>query len=221
MKRKIILSILLITTFLFCINVNAETEILYGDVDGNGVVEIKDATLIDKYLTDDAELDYAAQVRADVDRDNKVTRNDSKLITAYLEDKIDLPVKMGDVNEDGVIDETDAAKIEEYSADNTTFTDAQKLKADVNVDNYVDVQDSAIIQKYLTGKINTLPNIDGKEIIDPSQAPTNDKQAKEESEENINNPKTGNMIYIYVIAFLLVSGIAVFVTHNYRKKLSK
>ena len=44
-------------------------------------------------------------------------------------------------------------------------------------------------------------------------------ESEEESTEA--NPKTGSILYIYVIAFLLVSGLAVFGTYSYRKQLNK
>lgn len=44
---------------------------------------------------------------------------------------------------------------------------------------------------------------------------------KEDNNTEVANPKTGSMLYIYVIAFMLVCGVAVFGTYSYRKKLNK
>ena len=113
--KHIILSAILITICLFNLNIQAETEILYGDTNGDGIVSAQDATAIQRYIADLDELDYESQVRADVDGDGKLTANDAKLIQKCIVKIIDLPVKMGDVNEDGVVDATDAELVLKYA----------------------------------------------------------------------------------------------------------
>ena len=78
--KHIILSAILITICLFNLNIQAETEILYGDVNGDGGVDERDVTAIQRYIADLGELDYESQVRADVDRDGKLTATDAELI---------------------------------------------------------------------------------------------------------------------------------------------
>ena len=55
--------------------------------------------------------------------------------------------------------------------------------------------------------------------IEPAKINEDKQQTKEEAK--VANPKTGSALYLYVIAFMLVSGIAVFGTYKYHKKLNK
>ena len=60
---------------------------------------------------------------------------------------------LGDVNDDGVVDSSDASKVlEEYARIQTggepTFTEKQKLAADVNKDNLTDASDASKILAY-------------------------------------------------------------------------
>ena len=55
-------------------------SVLPGDIDLDGKVTVKDATLIQKYLSGNCELDYNQMLNADIDGDNAVTINDATLI---------------------------------------------------------------------------------------------------------------------------------------------
>ena len=55
-------------------------SVLPGDIDLDGKVTVKDATLIQKYLSGNCEQDYNQMLNADIDGDNAVTINDATLI---------------------------------------------------------------------------------------------------------------------------------------------
>lgn len=61
--------------------------------------------------------------------------------------------KLGDANQDGVIDALDAREVLKYCVGKVNFTANQKLAADVNKDGVADALDSREILKYCVGKI--------------------------------------------------------------------
>lgn len=61
-----------------------QEEILLGDVDGNGIVTIHDATYLSMYLCNQTELTSDRLKACDVNNDNKTDINDVTLIQKYL-----------------------------------------------------------------------------------------------------------------------------------------
>ena len=55
-----------------------------GDVDLDGKITIKDATMIQKALADLLTLSYESETLADVDRDGKITIKDATAIQKYI-----------------------------------------------------------------------------------------------------------------------------------------
>lgn len=193
-KRKFIFAIILIFICFFSINVKAETTILYGDVDGNGKIDVSDATALENYLSDKIELSYEAQKRGNVDGDNKITANDSKIIRSYIAGQTTIPIKMGDVNEDGVVDQLDVLQIQKYANESIQFTQKQILIGDVNVDNTTDIYDASLIQQYMVDKVETLPTIDGKEIVEPNNNNNNDNNTTPIESDSKEEPKDDNQV---------------------------
>lgn len=64
-------------------------NILYGDVNGDGVVSIRDATLVQMYLAQMVEFDAAQLLAADADGNGTVDINDVTRIQQYLVGMID------------------------------------------------------------------------------------------------------------------------------------
>lgn len=61
-----------------------ELDILYGDVDGNGIVNISDATLIQKYIVRLESLTDEQLAKADVDHNGIVNISDASVIQKYV-----------------------------------------------------------------------------------------------------------------------------------------
>ncbi len=61
-----------------------ETDRLLGDVDFSGRVNVKDATLIQKYIAELATLDELSAIYADVDRSEDVNIKDATIIQKYV-----------------------------------------------------------------------------------------------------------------------------------------
>ncbi len=64
-------------------------NILYGDVNGDGIVSIRDATLVQMYLAQMVEFDAAQLLAADADGNGTVDINDVTRIQQYLVGMID------------------------------------------------------------------------------------------------------------------------------------
>jgi len=58
---------------------------------------------------------------------------------------VERPYVLGDVNEDGAVDFSDAFLVAAYFMDNATFTETQKLAGDMNNDGAVDFSDAFLI----------------------------------------------------------------------------
>ena len=92
MKNRL-LSLLLIVTLVLglvlSVSVSTAAAQLYGDVDGDNDVTIRDTAFIQRFLAGAIELDDAAQTRGDVDADDDVTIRDASMIQRYLSGVID------------------------------------------------------------------------------------------------------------------------------------
>lgn len=216
-KKNFVFGIILVFIYFFSINVKAETPIIYGDVDGDGEVSIDDATKLDDYLLDKIELSYEAQKRGNVDGDNKITKNDIKVIRLYLAELTTIPIKMGDVNEDGVVNDLDVTESLRYLSNGMNFTNKQIIIGDVNVDNEFDSFDVVLIQRYIADNKQTLPTIEGKEIIEPKNEDNNiqpSSDAKKETEDDNQVVKVEDtlakiplVVGILSISLILVGGL--------------
>lgn len=60
------------------------TDYIYGDIDNNKIINVKDATYIQKYLASSASLTDIQKALADVNSDNKITIIDATLIQKYI-----------------------------------------------------------------------------------------------------------------------------------------
>lgn len=79
-----------------------------------------------------------------------ITSDLGYVIKEKLDDYIKIgPHKLGDVNDDGIIDNDDALLIQKYSSEFVDLTDEQKLRADVNKDGEINLNDSLLILQYI------------------------------------------------------------------------
>lgn len=92
------------------------------------------------------------------------------------------------------------------------------LYGDTNADDLVDVRDTTSIQRYTGGQIKTLPEIEGKEIVDPTNPSTITEPEADpttpttngsiDKEEVVNDPDTLAKIPI-IISIVSITLIAV------------
>lgn len=71
------------------LNIGSEPEITYGDVNGDGKVDIRDVNLITSYVNKKITFTKDQMTCADVNGDSKVTIDDAKLVRNYYNEVID------------------------------------------------------------------------------------------------------------------------------------
>ena len=96
------------------------STIKYGNVNNDGKIDVKDVTTIQKYVAGTTKLTGNNLKAADVNLDGKVTKSDATLVQKYIAQIITkLPIKYGDVNNDGKIKITTNILIIEPRANNS------------------------------------------------------------------------------------------------------
>ncbi len=175
---------------LFCTNKIREFPILnpeekyytLGDVDEDGEITSKDATMIQQYLVNLISLRMIQKLAADIDGDLKITEedvriilemcsskkipekeDDSNLSSSQQEEAMQEVVKefiYGDVNEDGKVTTDDSFLVLQYTKGTFSLSSSQFQKADVNADQVVDALDAELISKYV---IHVIPKLDPSE----------------------------------------------------------
>lgn len=88
------------------------------------------------------------------DNVDKVTGKITTTLGYEIEGKLDKYIKiapngLGDINNDGVIDNEDVVLIRSYLANTTTFTEEQESRADVNKDGEITIEDATYLSKYI------------------------------------------------------------------------
>ena len=155
------------------------TKAVIGDVTGDGKVNIADVGKISRTLNDSETypLNKLEMINADINADGKVDKVDELLLTKYVKNNNDYPstlpnepitdyVFYGDVNEDGKVNNRDAAKILSYMNGITILTNQQLKNADVNEDGKVDKVDYQLIYGQYMGFIEgKLPDYPIKDYI--------------------------------------------------------
>lgn len=110
-----------------------EEALLRADVDGDGVVDWYDASLIYGFIQGG--------------------------ILTFPVCPLRVPPcgNYGDVNDDGYVTKEDSDMVSDYVVGNIPLTPEQKEHADVNADGIVDINDARIIGRYAAGQIDTFP----------------------------------------------------------------
>ncbi len=146
----------------------AEAAINLGDVDGSGVVDMRDIDALEKYLQTGNSRFLASSKNADVNLDNRIDREDLRL----LKQRVYYP---GDVNGDNLVDDRDAKAARDYmvterynyladfsndgsvtlqdyaSACNLVEKAKSMMKGDLNGDGEISISDASLIVMYIKG----------------------------------------------------------------------
>ena len=77
-------------------------------------------------------------------------------VKVYVDTSAEPAYTLGDVNNDGKIDITDATLIQRYAAELEELDDTQLLAADANGDGKVNITDATMIQNYIAEIIDCL-----------------------------------------------------------------
>lgn len=136
-----------------------EPGIIYGDLNGNGILDIEDFNILNKYVSN--VLTEEEKVQADVNGDGVVNYTDFDILKEYVNGvpTVELKNATGDVNMDGDVNYLDRDKLQEY-----VFTDIQREKADINLDRIVDKEDVDKLREELMKIGVEIPTEDAEEV---------------------------------------------------------
>lgn len=116
--------------------------------------------LPDWYMSKEGDTMYGQLIIVDSETNNRegilinVDENGSHITIKDPELENDKLIFYGDINQDGVIDQTDADLIQQYIDGEITFTDLQRNIGDVNHDGLIDEKDLEYIMNFINGEGN-------------------------------------------------------------------
>ena len=124
-----------------------------GDVNLDGKINIRDVTVINRYINNLEELNNEQLTNADVCSDGEINQLDLDILNRYVAGHaISFPFIYGDVNCDGTVDITDVTLVQLHNSTNNSYelTREGVNRADVNSDCVVNDFDRLIIQRYVS-----------------------------------------------------------------------
>lgn len=124
-----------------------------GDVNLDGKINIRDVTVINRYINNLEELNNEQLTNADVCSDGEINQLDLDILNRYVAGHaISFPFIYGDVNCDGIVDITDVTLVQLHNSTNNSYelTREGVNRADVNLDGVVNDFDRLIIQRYVS-----------------------------------------------------------------------
>lgn len=121
---------------------------LKGDINNDGLVNQKDAKLLQKAALGTIKLPPDQLKAADLNDDKQITVEDVKKLREILALRI-----TGDANGDGMLTQDDVAVIQKSIAELLHLDDRLLENADVNGDGTVNMQDVVLLQRLLAGVI--------------------------------------------------------------------
>ena len=145
---------------------------LLGDANGDGKINISDATAIQRHVAEMTLLNDEYLEAADVDGDGEITETDATLIQKYLASietpyLIGQPIKvvLGDANGDGKINNDDVTAIQRHILGTELIADRYQRAADINGSDGITSADAVLLQDYINGTDIGYPM--GEEVLDP------------------------------------------------------
>ncbi len=149
-----------------------DLSLLSGDVNNDHLIDVLDKDLIENFLAGKGDLSSLQKLAADVNANIRVERSDALILDAVINHVFSntrLPLLLGDVNEDGLINQLDADRVlflaEHFGELNLNDPKIQKevLAADLNINLRVDTSDVLIVkqmaQKSITSDEALMPPI--------------------------------------------------------------
>lgn len=145
------------------------------DFNGDGKINVMDAAAIARYMAKGG-----SNIKGDPTNDGAITHHDAK----WIEEMVakgkakEIPLSLGDFNNDGKVDINDSRDIAKYLVDGGT-----NIVGDVNNDGKVDKNDldylSSMLSHKKTGELNKNADVDGDGIIGVNDSRALSKLIKE------------------------------------------
>lgn len=147
------------------ISVNTDGEIKpigphgLGDVNDDGKIDNNDVKLIQEFIAEIKELTEEEKIRADINQNNIINIYDSTLLLKFIkfigntegEEKVVSPYGLGDVNDDGKIDDDDVMLIRQFLVGNQESTEQEKSKMDIDQSGVINIDDATRLQMIIAG----------------------------------------------------------------------
>ena len=137
-----------------------EDKIAYGDANEDGVIDSRDVSKLQRYFEWDEPLSEQGKKNSDVNADGKLDNTDKILLARYLANWYgenilpNSPIKdyviYGDLTEDGIINENDGIKLQQYLNKEITLNTQATKNADVNGDGSINSTDYDLLEKYIS-----------------------------------------------------------------------
>ena len=135
-----------------------------GDINLDGVVNLRDVILLNQYVSNVASLNEEALLNADVCTDDEINQLDVDILNKYVAGwAIKFPFVYGDANCDGTVNNLDKVCVTRH-IDDEEYQDFElsnegQNRADVNLDGQVDDKDRIILTRHLANwsDYNKLP----------------------------------------------------------------
>ncbi len=143
------------------LKVKSDDNLVIGDINLDKTVNSNDVILLEKYLTQNINLDDEVVSLADIDKSGKVDVNDLQLLAKKVSDFY----QIGDINLDGIVDTKDLTLLQNYFNKITNLNKVQLNLIDINGDSTFNNDDIIVLRgkvlnlnKYKNGDVN----MDGK-----------------------------------------------------------
>lgn len=139
---------------------NNKVNVIYGDINNDGVVDTLDRIVLARSIDGEYEIDEYVKTVGDLDQNGIVNMVDYDILTKHLAkwknyEKIPLDLEKvliyGDANEDGVVNADDLSAMLEAANGNRMLSKIANMQMDLNKDDTVNITDVIILQKYLLG----------------------------------------------------------------------
>jgi hypothetical protein len=138
-------------------NISDGVGVIFGDLDGSGLIDDGDSLIIKGYLGGSRNLSNYERVLADVNSDGEVNLHDAIIISGVSGGLVAGSemgnVVIGDVDNSGDLGIFDSILISRYVSRVTDFSDYEMFVGDANADGVIDLCDAKVIEKRLSGSI--------------------------------------------------------------------
>lgn len=149
-KSVLVYLVLLINIFCYANICFAATK---GDINGDGLIDEKDVTLIKKYIIELITFSDYEFYLADMNGDKQITLTDMAMaIRVSLGENVSDGDVLGDVNSDGRLDSQDYDLLLAYVQGKATLTNRAMAVADANRDGAINILDCVWVLNIVKGK---------------------------------------------------------------------
>ena len=129
-------------------NSNTNLSSVYGDINGDGIVDRYDCDALYNYLLGAGTLTEDELLRADINFDGIVDMSDLGIVM----DKVSNTEYQGDIDNNKAVDASDLIALKKIILNINTASENELKNCDLNADGVVNVKDLVRLSKYIADK---------------------------------------------------------------------